>query len=140
MRCAGVAAPGRSPNRAPRRWGVSPSACSQRQPGSGSSRAKRMCWPALPRMPVRSSSSRHSAWRSVSPERAMEASAGSGSRFRAPLQQFLHRLDRRGGHGLDRERAADARLLAVHEGLVVERLLRRVAGDGRVDLPGSCPP
>ncbi len=51
------------------------SACSQRVPASGSTREKSMCWPPLPRMPVFSSSSRHSAWRSVSPERAMDASA-----------------------------------------------------------------
>ena len=35
--------------------------------------------PALPRMPVLSNSSRQSAWRTVSPERATVSSAGSGS-------------------------------------------------------------
>ena len=51
------------------------------EPGNGSRLAKRMYWPALARMPVRRSSSRHSAWRSDSPERATESSAGvcSGS-------------------------------------------------------------
>ena len=54
---------------------VSASACSQRVPASGSTREKSMCWPPFPRRPVFSNSSRHSVWRSVGPERAMEASA-----------------------------------------------------------------
>lgn len=68
-------------------------------------------------------------WRSVSPERAMEASAktpfplGEGSG-----EGSLDGLHRRRGHGLHRERPGHAHLLAVNERLVVERLLRRVAG------------
>jgi len=64
------------------------------------------------------------------------AGAGDGGigRLRRALEQFLKRLYCRGGHRLDGERTADAGFLLVHEGLIVERLLRRVAGDGGVDL------
>jgi len=44
-------------------------------PASGSTRENRILCPDFPRIPVFSSSSRHSACRSVSPERAEEASA-----------------------------------------------------------------
>ena len=79
-RSAAYAAPGspvRSATRsAPRSFGsVSPSAWSQRVPGSGSTRENRIRCPRFPRIPVFRSSSRHSACRSVSPERASEASA-----------------------------------------------------------------
>src|SRR6266851_1798742 len=56
---------------------VSASAWSQRVPPRGSTREKWIIWPPLPRRPVLRSSSRQSDWRSVGPERAMEASAGS---------------------------------------------------------------
>jgi hypothetical protein len=44
-------------------------------PGSVSNSAKRSMAPPLPRTPVLSSSSRHSDWREVSPERATVSSA-----------------------------------------------------------------
>jgi len=49
-------------------------------------------------------------------------------------QQYVHRLDRRRGYGLDGEWTGNARSFLVHEGLVVERFLIGVPGDGRVNL------
>src|SRR6059036_1575173 len=57
---------------------VSASAWSQRVPPRGSTREKLIIWPPLPRRPDLRSSSRQSDWRSVGPERAMEASPGRG--------------------------------------------------------------
>jgi hypothetical protein len=49
-------------------------------------------------------------------------------------EKLIKRLHRRGGHGLHGERPGHTHLPAVHERLVVERLLRGVVDDGLVHL------
>ncbi|HPU81055.1 hypothetical protein [Accumulibacter sp.] len=48
------------------------------------------------------------------------------------LQNLIHRFHHRRWYRFNREGAGHPHLLAVHQRLVVERLLRRMAGDGRV--------